>query len=118
MSDETSTPASERVREGYDALPGEEQAVDYECVTGETRAAYDQSHGFPGPTVVNQTFLPAHDLEPYFELAIEVRVQLPDGTTMEYSERVEKDAPDDYDFDEAFQMLSEGYKTLSTRLNR
>lgn len=56
--------------------------------------------------------------EGYFELMVEVTVRLPDGTTLTYAESVQKDAPDDYDFDEATTLLDAATDVMSRRLGR
>lgn len=66
------------------------------------------------PTAVyNQLVSVPHE---YFELGVEIIVRLPDGTRFTYEESVEKDAPDDYDLDEAATMLDAVTEVMTRRL--
>lgn len=98
----TSETESGRAVEAYDSLPADSEAkVDY-----------------PPGTVVNQTFLPKMEPVPYYELGVEISINLPDGTRLNYSEAVEKKDADDYDFDEVDATLWSALRVMRKRLGQ
>lgn len=77
---EGSTPASERVREGWDALPGSEQAVDYD------RGVIEPPRLLPYATISNANIS---------DLVVEVTIRTPDGYRMSFEEAQEYELGDD-----------------------
>jgi hypothetical protein len=103
---EGQTPASELVREGWDSLPGEEQAVDYPK-TGQV--------GQLAP-------LQYATLTPTKDLSIEVIVRTPDGLRLTFEEAVEYEleedgAPKDFSVDDAQDLWSALKRTVDARLS-
>ena len=96
-----STPASERVREAYDSLPGQEQRVDY-------------------PRIHN-AILRTIDLPDVSDLEIELTIRTPDGRTFTYREQEEYELDDDglplsWEMGDAKLMLNEVVATMRARL--
>ena len=93
-----STPASERVREAYDALPGEEVRV--------TNHNYMQH---------------LSEALPYADLMIDISITTPDGRRFTVSESIEYELDEDkqplnFDYDDCQNMLETAAAAMRSRL--
>jgi hypothetical protein len=99
---------SQRAVEAFDSIPADSEAqVDYS-----TARRYVGEH--VGPAV--QNVLNTFEGKEYYDLFVDVTVGLPDGTTLNYREAVEKDSPDDYDLDEAATIATSAFAVMLARL--
>lgn len=126
--------ASQRALEAYDSLPADSQySTDPEervrMALEASDTVFDESevetivkamtplvvgHG----VVNNNTFLPKMDPTPYYELGVDITVNFPDGTRVNYSEASEREAADDYDFDQAADLLADAVSVVRHRLRQ
>ena len=133
LGEMTSGSESKRALEAYDTLPADsEYSTDPEervrMALEASDTVFDESEVETivkamsplvlGHGVVNNTFLPKMDPTPYYDLSVDVTVNLPDGVRINYSESSERAAADDYDFDQAADLLDEAVKIVRHRLRQ
>jgi hypothetical protein len=113
MSEQAGTsPTSESARalEAFETLP-----ADSTYDTDEAHKAREGQWDTARPPVTGGDLLSESS---YFELAVEISVRLPDGTAFEYREAVEKKSADDYDLDEASELVDVATEVMMRRVSR